>query len=117
MGDIIGRRNAYTSAFIIFFAFSIGCGFCQSQDALIACRALQGVGGSGLYSLSIIIFPEITPHHLTKWLGSIVGAVVAVSGVLGPVLGGLITHYTTWRWIFWIKLVLQGSSPRFIIDI
>jgi len=70
-----------------------------------------------LYSLSIIIFPEITPHHLTKWLGSIVGAVVAVSGVLGPVLGGLITHYTTWRWIFWIKSVLQGSSPRFIIDI
>ena len=110
MGDIIGRRNAYMSAFIIFFAFSIGCGFSQSRNALIACRALQGVGGSGLYSLTLVIFPEITPQHLTKWLGSIVGIVLAVSGVLGPVLGGVITHYATWRWIFWIKYVFLHEN-------
>jgi MFS family permease len=88
---------------VIFLAFSIGCGFSQSLDQLIACRALQGVGGSGIYSLTMIIFPEISPPKMAKWIASLAGAVVAISGVLGPVLGGVITHYTTWRWVFWIK--------------
>ncbi|KAF4624922.1 hypothetical protein G7Y89_g13248 [Cudoniella acicularis] len=103
IADIIGRRNAYISAFIIFFAFSLGCGFAQTLNQLIACRALQGIGGSGLYSLTFVILPEICPTHLLQGIGGMVGAVVAMSGILGPVLGGIITHYTTWRWIFWIK--------------
>jgi MFS family permease len=88
---------------VIFLAFSIGCGFSKSLNQLIACRALQGVGGSGLYSLTMVIFPEISPPKMTKWIASLVGAVIAISGVLGPVLGSIITHYTTWRWVFWIK--------------
>jgi MFS family permease len=103
MGDIVGRKNAYISAFIIFFASSIGCGFSRSFGALVGCRALQGLGGSGLYSLSVVIFPEITPNHLKKWIGTIIGVVLAIAGVLGSLFGGIITHYTTWRWVFWIK--------------
>jgi MFS family permease len=103
VGDIIGRRNAFAAAFVIFLTFSIGCGFSQSLNQLIACRALQGVGGSGLYSLTMVIFPEISPPKMAKWIASLAGAVIAISGVLGPVLGGIITHYTTWRWVFWIK--------------
>jgi MFS family permease len=103
IADIVGRRNAYIAAFVIFFAFSLGCGFAQSLNQLIACRALQGIGGSGLYSLTMVILPEISPPGMTKWIGGLAGAVVAMSGVLGPVLGGIITHYTSWRWIFWIK--------------
>lgn len=102
-GDVVGRRNAYIAAFVIFLASSIGCGFAQSLNQLIACRALQGVGGSGLYSLTMVIFPEISPPKMRQWIASMAGMVIAISGVLGPVLGGIITHYTTWRWIFWIK--------------
>ncbi len=43
---------------------------------------------------------------MKKWIGAIAGMVVSISGVMGPILGGIITHYTTWRWIFWIKFVL-----------
>ena len=103
LGDIIGRRDAFAGAFVVFIAFSIGCGFAQSLNQLIACRAMQGIGGSGLYSLSMVIFPEIGPPTMMKWIASLAGAVVALAGVLGPVLGGVITHYTTWRWVFWIK--------------
>ena len=103
IGDVVGRRNAYMAAFIIFFAFSLGCGFTTSLNQLIACRALQGVGGSGLYSLTFVIFPEISPPKMRQFIGSMAGMVVAIAGVLGPVLGGLIIHYTTWRWIFWLK--------------
>lgn len=104
ISDVVGRRNAFAAAFVIFVGFSIGCGFSQSLNQLIACRALQGVGGSGLYSLTMIIFPEISPPKMRQWIASIAGMVIAMSGVLGPILGGIITHYTTWRWVFWIKL-------------
>ena len=106
IADIFGRRNAYIAAFLIFFAFSLGCGFSTSLTELIACRTLQGVGGSGLYSLTFVILPEISPPKMIQAIGAIAGVVVAMAGVLGPVLGGLITHYTTWKWIFWIKQVI-----------
>lgn len=101
--DVVGRRNAFIAAFVIFFCFSLGCGFSQSMNALIACRALQGVGGSGLFSVTMIIFPEMCPPKSRNYIAPLIGAVVSTSGVLGPILGGLFTAYTTWRWVFWIK--------------
>lgn len=103
VADITGRRNAYIAAFLIFFAFSIGCGFAQTVEQLITLRVLQGIGGSGLYSLTFVIIPEITPLTMQAMTGALAGSVVAMSGVLGPVLGGIISNYTTWRWVFWIK--------------
>ncbi|OHW92792.1 major facilitator superfamily transporter [Colletotrichum incanum] len=103
VSDVVGRRNAFLASFIIFFAFSLGCGFSQSLEQLIACRALQGLGGSGLYSITMIIFPEVAPKHLLQYISSLVGMVIASAGVLGPVLGGILTHYASWRWIFWIN--------------
>ena len=103
LADIIGRRNAWILSLLIFLAFSLGCGFSTSLNALIACRVLQGIGGSGLYSLTFVILPEIAPSKLAAYLGGVAGAVVACAGILGPVLGGIITRYATWKWIFCIK--------------
>ena len=47
ISDVIGRRAAFMISFVIFIAFSIGCGFASSLKQLIVCRALQGLGGSG----------------------------------------------------------------------
>lgn len=57
----------------------------------------------GLYSIAIIIFPEVTPDNKKSMIAGIIGIVIAVAGVLGPVIGGLLTHYASWRWVFWIK--------------
>jgi MFS family permease len=110
LSDVVGRRNAYIAASVIFLASSLGCGFAQSLDQLIALRALQGVGGSGLYSVGFIILPEISSLRMTKMIGALAGAVIAMSGILGPVLGGIITNYTTWRWTLWINLPI-GIAP------
>ncbi|KAF5009912.1 hypothetical protein FDECE_3897 [Fusarium decemcellulare] len=103
VSDVVGRRNAFVAAYVVFFAFSLACGFAQSLGQLIACRTLQGIGGSGLYSLPMIILPELCPEHLRQHIASIIGLVIAGSGALGPVLGGALTHYATWRWVFWIN--------------
>jgi MFS family permease len=49
LSDIIGRRDAFIAGYILFFAFSLGCGFAKSLNQLIAFRVLQGVGGSGRF--------------------------------------------------------------------
>lgn len=103
LSDVIGRRAAWSLAFTIFFSFSLACGFAKTLMQLIGFRAVQGVGGSGLYSLTMIVMPEIVKEENRKWIGAVVGLVVAVAGVTGPVVGGVITKFATWRWVFWIK--------------
>lgn len=103
LSDVFGRRNVYIAASVTFLTFSFACGWARSLNQLIAFRALQGVGGSGLYSIGFVILPEITPLRMMKMIGALAGIVMASSGILGPVLGGLITANTTWRWIFWIN--------------
>jgi MFS family permease len=116
IADIIGRRNSYIAAFIIFLSFSLGCGFAKTLNQLIACRALQGIGGSGIYALTFVIFPEVAPARMQQWIAALAGVTVACSGVLGPVLGGIITHYTTWRWVFWINAPI-GIGPLILFII
>jgi MFS family permease len=103
LSDVIGRRAAWLLAFTIFFTFSLACGFAKTLMQLVGLRAVQGIGGSGLYSLTMIIMPEIISEDKRKWIGAVVGLVVAVAGVMGPVVGGVITRFTSWRWVFWIK--------------
>ncbi|KAK2614421.1 hypothetical protein N8I77_001252 [Diaporthe amygdali] len=103
MADIVGRRNAFVAAFLIFFSFSLGCGFSQNMDSLIVCRAFQGIGGSGLFSVTMIIFPEMSPPKARNFIAPLIGMVISTSGVLGPILGGIFTEYATWRWVFWIN--------------
>ncbi|KAJ4354458.1 uncharacterized protein N0V89_006195 [Didymosphaeria variabile] len=103
LSDVFGRRNTYIAASTLFIAFSLGCGWAKDLNQLIAFRALQGVGGSGLYSIGFVILAEISSVKMLRLIGALAGGVIAMSGVLGPVLGGIITNYTTWRWIFWIN--------------
>ncbi|KAF5664184.1 multidrug resistance 3 [Fusarium circinatum] len=88
ISDIVGRRDAFIAAYIIFFVFSLASGFAQSINQLIAFRALQGIGGS---------------DNMKQHIAALVGLVITMSGVLGPVLGGILTHYASWRWVFWIN--------------
>lgn len=91
------------AALFFFTCFSLACGLAQTVEQLIIFRAFQGIGGAGLYSLTMVICPEISPPKFLPIVVGALGTSVAVAGVCGPVLGGVITGSTTWRWIFWIK--------------
>ncbi|KAM3536132.1 hypothetical protein MY4038_000598 [Beauveria bassiana] len=103
VSDVIGRRDAFLLASVLFLAFSMASGFAQNIHQLIALRTIQGIGGSGLYSLAMVILPEMCPPSHLKFIGSLIGMVIVFSGVLGPLLGGALTQFTQWRWIFWIN--------------
>lgn len=67
------------------------------------CRAFQGIGGSGLYSLAQITLAEFGPVNKPSLVGAMIGCTLAVSLVLGPIVGGLISYFSTWCWIFDLK--------------
>lgn len=103
LSDAVGRKTVVIMSFIIFLAASMGCAASKTLDQLIGFRAAQGVGGAGLYSLALITYPELSPPSRIVLVTSILGAIVAFAGVCGPVIGGLLTTYAGWRYVFWIK--------------
>ncbi|KAI0388569.1 putative MFS multidrug transporter [Xylariaceae sp. FL0594] len=104
LSDIYGRRDTICVAWVLFAGFSVGCGLAKTMTQLIVCRVFQGMGGSGLYSLAQIALFEIGPVHKPSLMGALIGLTLAVSYVLGPVLGGVISTTANWRWIFWINV-------------
>ncbi|KAH6697430.1 drug resistance transporter [Plectosphaerella plurivora] len=104
LSDIYGRRNLLLFSWIIFIAFSMGCGAATSMTALIICRAFQGLGGSGLYSLAQVSIVEVGPGHRPSVVGAMMGGTLAFAFICGPLLGGLITERISWRWIFNINV-------------
>lgn len=79
---------------------------------LIVFRALQGVGGSGLFSLTFVsIMKLIVPEKIGLYSG-IISSVFAMANLLGPLLGGVIVDHTSWRWIFFIKYVFCQFSKK-----
>ncbi|CAM1502261.1 Fc.00g042450.m01.CDS01 [Cosmosporella sp. VM-42] len=100
LSDIYGRRNMLVASWVVFIAFSQGCGSAKSMTALIVCRAFQGMGASGLYSLTQIGLVEVGPVHRPSLIGAMVGATLAVAFVLGPIIGGVISQLSDWRWLF-----------------
>lgn len=67
------------------------------------CRAFQGIGASGLYSLTQISLVEVGPVDKPSLMGAMIGATLAVAFVLGPIIGGLISQLSDWRWLFNMK--------------
>ncbi|KAL9566443.1 hypothetical protein ACKAV7_009358 [Fusarium commune] len=100
LSDIYGRRNILVVSWVIFVGFSQGCGSATSMTALIVCRAFQGMGASGLYSLTQIGLVEVGPSHSPSLIGAMIGGTLAVAFVLGPIIGGAVSQLSDWRWLF-----------------
>ncbi|OTB13104.1 hypothetical protein K445DRAFT_169866 [Daldinia sp. EC12] len=98
--DILGRKLLILVAITFFTVFSIVCGSISNMTQLIVFRALQGIGGSGIYAMVTCIQPELVPPE--KWgnIIAIVSLVSVLSSVLGPILGGAINNHSSWRWVF-----------------
>ncbi|MFI7435552.1 DHA2 family efflux MFS transporter permease subunit [Micromonospora haikouensis] len=104
LADLYGPRGTFATAIGVFLVGSLLCGLAEGIGQLIAFRALQGLGGGGLFALALsIIGAVVPPADRGRYQGAF-GAVFGLASVGGPVLGGGLADSLGWRWIFFVNL-------------
>lgn len=104
LADQYGRRPMIFTALATFLIGSVLCGLAQSMPQLISFRAIQGIGAGGFMPLAQIILGDLVPPQERARRQGSIAMVFAVTSVLGPVLGGMMTDLLSWHWIFFINL-------------
>ncbi|GAA5137607.1 MFS transporter [Pseudonocardia adelaidensis] len=110
MGDRYGRRAMFVAALLLFTAGSLASAFAPTFPALLAARAVQGIGGGGLVVTAISAIGELFDAHerIGRQIWST--AVFGVSALAGPPLGGMVAAAAGWRWVFALPLPLCAAA-------
>ena len=110
LGDLFGHRRMFLSGIALFTAASLACGLATTQGALVAARAVQGLGGAivSAVALSLIMTLFVEPAERAKAMG-VFGFVLSGGGTAGVLLGGVITDVLDWHWIFLVNLPVGAA--------
>lgn len=102
--DMYGRRYFYIAGLIIFTLSSLMCGLSNSMMMIIIWRGIQGIGGGVMMSNAFTVIGDLfPPAERGKYMG-VMSGVFAISSVIGPMLGGLITDTISWHWVFFVNI-------------
>ena len=108
--DLVGRKPIMLIGIGLFVLGSIFCGIAWSMPALIAFRALQGLGAGAVMPTSMTIIGDIYSVAERARVQGYVASVWALSSVIGPTLGGLFVDFLDWRWIFFVNIPLGALA-------
>ncbi len=121
VADRYGPKTVFRAAMAVFALGSIACGMAQGLGSLVAARVLQGIGGAMMMPVGRLIVLRTIPRE--EMIGAMAWLTIpALLGpVVGPLLGGFISTYFDWRWIFWINIPVAVLGmmliTRFIPDV
>ncbi len=115
LSDIYGRKPAFAVSISVFLLGSVLCGLARSMAELIGFRALQGLGGGGLMVLAQTVIGDlVSPRERGRYQG-LFAAVFTACSVAGPLVGGVLTEYASWRWVFYVNLPVGAVALLLIM--
>jgi len=104
LGDLYGRRTMVYVSVGLFLVGSTLCGLAGSMPMLIAARAIQGLGGGGLFVLALAVVGDVIPPQERGKIQGLFAIVFSISSMLGPLVGGWFVEVASWHWIFFVNL-------------
>src|SRR4029077_3675235 len=104
LGALLGRKRVFLIAIGLFTIASALCGAAQSPLWLILARGAQGIGGAGMFAVSLAIISQEFFGRERGTAFGIWGATIGLAVAIGPLVGGILTEYAGWRWIFFVNL-------------
>jgi EmrB/QacA subfamily drug resistance transporter len=104
LADIIGRKSIFMTGLVVFILGSALSGLAPSLLLLILARLFQGLGGALIFSVNVAMITSTFPSHERGLALGLNAVVVALGVAAGPTIGGIITQYLTWRWIFYVNV-------------
>jgi EmrB/QacA subfamily drug resistance transporter len=120
-GDILGRRRVFIFGLLLFSAASLLGGFATSEWWLLTARAVQGAGGAVIAPTALALittnFPEGAPRNRAF---GVYAAMAGLGSAVGLLLGGILTTYASWRWVFFVNvpigIVVAAAAPRVLAE-
>jgi EmrB/QacA subfamily drug resistance transporter len=104
LSDLYGRRLVFLVALTIFTFGSILCGLAESMPALVAGRAVQGLGAGGLLPLALTMIGDLFSFEQRAKMQGVFSGVWGVSSIIGPLIGGFLVDRVHWHWVFFINI-------------
>ncbi|WP_169922337.1 MFS transporter [Rhodococcus maanshanensis] len=104
LSDRFGHKRLLVFGIVVFAGASIACGLAGDAAVLVAARAVQGVGAAVLVTVPLALMLDRAPAEKAVQIQSAFGAIIAVSLLIGPYLGGLLSDQLSWHWVFFINV-------------
>ncbi|HEX8441896.1 MDR family MFS transporter [Archangium sp.] len=115
LSDIFGRKPILVFGIILFVIGSVLCGLSRSTLHVILSRVVQGLGSASLFTSAFTVVADLFPPSVRGKYQGLIGAVFALSSVVGPLLGGYLTDRYSWHWVFFINLPVGVVALTFIL--
>ncbi len=103
LGDILGVQVLLSAGLLIFGLSSVLGGFAENGFELLTARAVQGIGAALIFPLSMVILIQSFDEQERGLALGLYGGIGTVFLSLGPLVGGVLTEFLSWRWIFWVN--------------
>lgn len=104
MADRFGARRVFQAAMAVFALGSIGCALSWDVASMVAARVLQGLGGAMMMPVGRLVVLRSVPREQLVGAFALLSMPALIGPIMGPPLGGFLTTYLSWHWIFWINV-------------